>query len=192
MRHPRRHVTRACLCAVVLALGLHAPAMSEMVEVEACDVGLIQNPELQTDVRFLVRYDLPAIVSGSRVELAVLETSAAVRRPGGVGALALDAFALSAPWDGESVEWNGGWAVPGGDLDRAYHAVWSVEPGEAETVRFDLTHIAGAWASGELENHGLIVMIAPGESGRFRPRCVLHGGDPLPKLRVWFRPQTSG
>ena len=188
MRHPVRHITHACLCMAVLALGLHAPAMSETVEVEACDVGLIQNPELQTDVRFLVRFDLPAVVSGSRVDLAILETTASVRRPGGVGALALDAFAVSAPWDGESVEWSGGWDVPGGDFDRTCHAVWSVEAGEAETVKFDLTYLARAWASGELENHGLVVMIAPGESGRFRPSCMLPGGDLLPRLLLWYTP----
>jgi hypothetical protein len=189
MVHRKAHPTGCLLVVAVLALAASAPVHSAMVTLDATDIALIQDPEVLTEIRFLVRFELPTHVMAGDAELAILEFGAVVSCPDGVGGLTLDAYAVTGSWDSQSVVWSGGWETPGGDFDRSLHSVWSVGEGEAQPIRFDVTHIVHGWTRGESTNHGVIVTAAPGESGTFRPRALVHGGGAPAQLTIWFTPR---
>ena len=178
-------ITVSCLAGLLVLLVVSA-AGGKVVVLTPSDMGVIQNPEVPNDSRFLIRFEPSVELSGARVDLAVLEFTAAVSCPDSTLALTLDAFAVTSPWDGQSVEWNGGWDTPGGDVDRELHAVWTVALGNASKVRLDVTDMAQSWVSAERANHGLLVGAARGELGAMVP----HGGGPetedMPTMTIWY------
>ena len=154
-------------------------------------MGIIQNPEMPNDSRFLLRFEPSAELREARVDLAILEFTAAVSCPDSSRALTLDAFVVTNSWDGQSVEWNQGWDTPGGDIDRELHAVWTVAPSDSARIRFDVTDMTDGWLRVEFDNCGLMASIARGEAGAFSPRYVERGASSTPEVTIWYTPRLS-
>jgi hypothetical protein len=173
------------LLSGLLVLTASGPATAGKVTLAATDVGYIESDGPRPEGRILVRFDLPEAVLASEVEFAVLELRAPVTADEGVICVVVDGFPLTTEWDGATASWDGSWSTPGGDLDRAEHAVWIARPGEESVLRFDVTGMVAGWASGERRNCGLIVRSAPGEAGTMEPADAA-GGRGSPVLRVWY------
>lgn len=171
-------MSRAVLLGVVAgALGLAGAGATEAAEVvvSAADVGYIESPDPPYEGRVLVRFELPQTLSEVTVELAVLELRAAVACAGEGTSVLVDAFPLTTKWDGAAAAWDQGWVTPGGDFDPSFHGVWATAPGDSSVLRFDVTGMVEAWASGRRENHGILLATEPGEACVIRARS-LHGG----------------
>jgi len=153
------------LLAGLLALSASEPADARKVTLAASDVGYIESDGPRPEGRILVRFDLPDAVLAGEVEFAILELRAPVTADEGVSCIVVDAFPVTVEWDGATVSWDGSWSTPGGDYDRAEHAVWIARPGEESVLRFDVTDMVAGWASGAIPNNGLVLMTSPGWPG---------------------------
>ena len=177
---------RSLLPLVLLVLAVAVgPSGAASVLVPAADVALIRNPESGTEMRSLMRFDLSGELAGTTIEFAVVEFRAIVTSADAGGVLTLDAFPVTTEWSGDAVAWDEGWSTPGGDFDRTIHAVWTAVSGESSVVRFDVTDMVAAWASGAYPNCGLIVRAAPGETGAAQPVGVA-GERGAPMLKIWY------
>jgi hypothetical protein len=174
------------LLACVLALA--APARAGKVVLTRADVGYIENPEPPYEGRYLVRFELPEMLSRCTVELAILELRAPVASPDGTGGIAIDVFPLAAEWDPATADWTQGWSVPGGDFDMSLHAGWEARSGESSLMRFDVTGMVSAWASGKLTNHGLLVTTDPSDDGVIGSQDSRGAEAPILKIYYTDRP----
>jgi len=158
-----RRASRWILLAGVLALA--ATAHAGKVVLSNAEVGYIGSPEPRYEGRYLIRFELPELLSRCTVELAILEVRAPVTCPEGTGGVAVDVFPLTREWDAATADWSEGWSTPGGDFDMSLHGGWGARPGESSLMRFDVTDMVAAWTSGKLRNCGLLVTAEPGEPG---------------------------
>jgi hypothetical protein len=173
------------LLAGLLALNASEPADAGKVTLTASDVGYIESDGPRPEGRILVRFELPEEVLAGEVEFAVLELRAPVTADEGVSCVVVDAFPLTAEWDGATVSWDGSWSTPGGDYDRTEHAVWIARPDEGSVLRFDATDMVAGWASGTIPNNGLVLLTSPGWPGAIGASDA-QGADPAaPTLRVY-------
>ena len=177
---------------LVVLVTVATPAIASNVTVSATDLAVITNPENAAETRTLVRFDQPEELVGATVEFAVVEYRASVSSSDAAGVLTMDAFPVTTEWDGDTVEWAGGWSTAGGDFDRQVHAVWTTVAGESSVVRFDVTDMVAAWVSGTSPNRGLIVRAAPGEVGAAHPAGTA-GERGAPMLTIWYTgPEQHG
>jgi hypothetical protein len=179
-----RRASRWILLAGVLALA--ATAHAGTVVLSKADVGYVGSPEPPYEGRYLVRFGLPELLSRCTVELAILELRAPVTCPEGTGGVAVDVFPLTGEWDAATVDWSEGWSTPGGDFDMSLHGGWEARPGEHSLMRFDVTDMVVAWASGKLENMGLLVTAEPGDPGVIGPSTLRGDEAEIPTLRVYY------
>jgi len=96
----------------------------------------------------LVRFDAAAI-SGQTVDSATLRLYLADLRAGG----SIRVHAITSPWTESSVTWNTGPSYE--PVPEAVIAVGSADVGS--TVSIDLTDLAAKWASGAVQNHGVLL-----------------------------------
>ena len=183
-------ITVSCL-AGLLVLSVVGTAGGRVAVLTPSDMGIIQNPGMPNDSRLLLRFEPPPELREARVDLAVLEFTAAVSCPDNSPALTLDAFALTSSWDGQNVEWNQGWDTPGGDINRGVHALWTVAPSDSARIRFDVTDMMDGWLRVERDNCGLMTSIARGEAGVFSPPYVDGGAVSTPKVTIWYTPRVA-
>lgn len=175
----------------LLVLAASVPAGAARMTLSAVDVGYIESGGPRPEGRVLVRFEMPELRAGA-VESAVIELRALISAEDGASCVVLDAFPLSAEWDGATVAWDEGWTTPGGDFDRSEHAVWIAQPGEESLLRFDVTDMVSGWASGRLTNNGVVLAVSPGWPGALGP-CDLQGADvPVPVLKIHYTPHPDG
>lgn len=186
-----RHTAIAFWLTCLLVLGTAVPVVGGVATLTPCDTGIIRNPEMPNDSRFLLRFEPPAELRGAQVDLAILEFTAAVSCPDSTRALTIDAFAVTSSWDGQSVAWSDGWDAPGGDVDRGVHAVWTVAPGDDASIRFDVTEMMAGWLRTGRDNCGLMACVARGEVGAFSPRRNNRDTAGAPMVTVWYTPRSS-
>jgi len=136
----------------------------------------------------LVRFAIPGELRTGCVDLAVLELRAPVSSDGHASRVPLEAYPLTAEWDGGTVDWDGAWTTPGGDYDASVQAVWFAEPGESSAARFDVTDVVAAWASDALANCGLLAAVECGSPGSIGQADGQGAGSEVPVLRVWYTP----
>lgn len=165
-----------------------SPCAGRRATTPLADAAVIRSPEEDTDCRFLARFEMSDGLSAGRLELAVLEFRVAVVCPHDVDGLALEAYPVTTPWQGETVGWIEGWDTAGGDVNRALHTSWTAAPGDSAVMRFDVTDMVAAWTSQETENHGILMMRAGGERARVGPMVSAGGPKLLPGLVVWYTP----
>jgi hypothetical protein len=158
----RRAIRWILLAGVLVAA---ATAHAGTVVLSTADVGFIRSPEPPYEGRYLVRFELPEMLSRCTVELAILEVRAPVTCPERTGGVAVDVFPLTGEWDPATADWSEGWSTPGGDFDLSLHGGWGARSGESSLMRFDVTDMAIAWASGALANCGMLVAVEPGAPG---------------------------
>jgi hypothetical protein len=176
-------------CLLVLAASVAAGARS--MTLPAVDAGYIVSDAPAPEGRILVRFEMPEELRQGMVEFAVLELRASVSSNDEVSCVVLDSFPLTTEWDGATVGWDGTWTSPGGDFDRSEHAVWIAQPGEDSLLRFDVTDMVRAWASGGLRNCGVVVAASGGAQGAVGP-CDLHRAEVnVPVLKVQYTPHAD-
>jgi len=175
----------------LLVLGASEPAAAGKVTLAAADVGYIESDGPEAEGRILVRFELPEAFLTSEVEFAVLELRAPVSADEDVSCVVVDAFAMTAGWDGATVSWDGSWDIPGGDFDLTEHAVWIARPGASSVLRFDVTDMVSGWATGTVPNHGLVLAVSPGWPGAVGA-CDSHGAaGGAPVLSVRYTPRSE-
>jgi hypothetical protein len=180
------------LLAGLLVLSASAPADAGKVTLTAADVGYIESEGPRPEGRILVRFDLPQVVQAGEVEFAVLELRAPVTVDEGVSCVVVDAFPVTTEWDGATASWDGSWETPGGDYDRAEHAVWIARPGEESVLRFDVTEMVVGWASGTIPNNGLVLLTSPGWPGAVGASDAHGAESTVPTLVVRCTPHAGG
>jgi hypothetical protein len=174
------------LAAVTLVLlATVVPGKAGSLSVPAADAAVIENPECVAERHTLLRFELPDELAGATIELAIVEFRASVTSSDTTGALVLDAFAVTTEWSGGTVGWADGWSTPGGDFDRFLHGVWTAPSGQSSIVRFDVTSMVRAWASGSCANRGVIVRAGSGMIGGVEP-AGMAGGEGSPLLLVYY------
>jgi hypothetical protein len=179
------------LVAGLLLLVASAPADGRKVTLTAADVGYIESDGPRPEGRILARFELPEVIRLGDVEFAVLELRARVTADEGVSCVVVDAFPLTAEWDGATVSWDASWSTPGGDYDRVEHAVWIARPGEDSILRFDATEMVAGWASGAIPNNGLVLMTSPGWPGAIGASDAHGVAGHGPVLEVRYSPDRG-
>jgi hypothetical protein len=179
----------AC-CLLILAAS--QPVDAARLTLTAADTGYIESGEPPYEGRVLVRFAIPEELTTGRVDLAVLELRAAVSSDGNASRVPLEAHPLTTEWDGGTVSWDGTWTIPGGDFDPSMQSIWFARRGEGSVVRFDVTDMVAAWASGALANCGVLVAVSPGAAGSIVEVDAQGGGAETPALQVWYAPRRDG
>jgi len=174
------------LSLLILGSAMAMGAAGQEVLLEACDVASIVDPVETTDLRLLMRFEIPEELSSAIIELAVVEFEAGVQADAAGGGLALSAFPLTSNWSPASADWASGWENAGGDFDRGTHAASVARPSDAALIRLDVTDFVGLWAASPESNVGLIVTKPDGEAGQFSPACTEGSRTGQPVLRIWY------
>lgn len=98
---------------------------------------------------------------------------------------------VTSAWSEEAATWErrllgGSWSEPGGDFDPQPVAEFTIGPEESDSVRVDFPlELIAAWRSGEVENHGLIlIQQTPGASIEFASRGLVGTNRNGPLLDV--------
>jgi hypothetical protein len=178
--------------AGLLVLGASAPADARKLTLAAEDVGYIESDWPGPEGRILVRFETPEALRVGQVEFAVLELRAAISADEGVSCVVVDAFPLTTEWNGATVGWDGMWSTPGGDYDRAEHAVWIARPGEDSVLRFDVTDMVSGWASGAMTNYGVVLAVSPGWPGALAASDAQGAETAVPTLLVYYTRPMDG
>jgi hypothetical protein len=191
MNHYRPRWASAVLAIVaVLALGQGITYGATLV-LAPSQQAAISNPADAAELRLLLQIDVPRALSEGTVELAILELPYRVACPESTGVVTVEAYLVTTSWSEGSVEWENTWSTPGGDVDGTRHAVWEATCGDSARLRFDITDMVSAWAMGEVQDHGLLVKLAPGETGSID----LSGGPDRsswePRALVWYTPRRE-
>jgi hypothetical protein len=102
---------------------------------------------------------------------------------------------VTSAWSEEASTWErrllgGSWSEPGGDFDPEPIAEFTIGPEESDSVRVDFPlELIAAWRSGEMENHGLIlIQQTPGDAVEFASRGLAgtNRNGPLLDVEIEF------
>jgi hypothetical protein len=66
--------------------------------------------------------------------------------------------------------------------------MWTTHQGNARAIRFDVTDPVSVWSARERENWGVMLAVAPEESGMFAPAGLDGRGSRGPRVTVWYTP----
>lgn len=163
---------------VLLSLTLAAVEARELV-VEADEVAGIRASDESTDVRFLMRFEMPEKLEDQSVDFVCVSFD--VNCDGDKGAVSLEAFRVTTAWDASSVGWSGPWERDGGDWDADVSAEWVVPEGVAKAVYLDVTDFVNRWLKDPSSNFGIIVNVSGPLSGAFSL-----SGPRVPQLRILY------
>lgn len=147
----RAEVSLVVTCLAILAGG-GTPATGATLLIGSSDVSAHADEDTTTGQYYTLSYRLPANLSPTRIERAVLEVyvdvGAKVRDDYINDAPMLEVCALKQPYSGTLVR---------ADLDLATDSARPIARGRARRVMVDITEIFRAQLSGRLENNGLVV-----------------------------------
>ena len=142
--------------AALMTVGLSVPlSAQETLTIDLPEPHEITSPP-PTIYRYLVPVSLPVELQGATVEFATLElyleSDVSDSLP-----LAVEAFAISTPWDPDNTTWDVPWEVPGGDFYTTHmsHFAFAVE--EEAHIKTDVTTMIRAWAEEDLSQYGIIL-----------------------------------
>jgi len=148
--------------------------------VNATDVVVIRSSVASQDVRFLIKFPLPEVLTGKSVDFARVEFGAGCK--GARGVVSLEAFRVTTAWNAVSVNWTQPWRKAGGDWDSDMSMDWVVPAGEGKTVHFDVTDFVNGWLKEPSSNFGILVKVSEPFMGTFSTAAA----QGLPKLRVLY------
>jgi len=177
----------ACLAVVVCPR--HADAA--VLRIPVTERAVITNPSVLGERRILMKFELPRLLSDAEVEIAMLEFRTPVDAAGCSGGVAVDCFAVTAPWSEETASWNDGWSSAGGDFDGARHAAWAAAPEDSSLIQFDVTSTAADWASGTAGNNGVVISVSPASGGALATGSGVAAVAHEATLVVWYAPHRD-
>ncbi|MFH0779195.1 MAG: DNRLRE domain-containing protein [Candidatus Eisenbacteria bacterium] len=166
---------------VLLAAALPAlcpvHVLGETVEIEAQDAAVIGPGGDSDELRLLVRFSMPEVLSEGTVDFACMMFEADCE--GEKGLFSSQAFALAKEWSSETVSWGEGWDKAGGDWDKSLSSYSIGEVGDGRTVEFDVTDFVNGWLAEPSKNFGLIVKVSGPYLGTFAVKRAK-----APRLRI--------
>jgi hypothetical protein len=148
--------------------------------VNATDVVVIRSSVASQDVRFLIKFPLPEVLTGKSVDFARVEFGAGCK--GAKGVVSLEAFRVTTAWNVAGVSWTQPWGKAGGDWDSDMSADWIVPVGEGKPVYLDITDFVNGWLEKPSGNLGILVKVSEPFLGTFSTAA----GQGLAKLRVLY------
>lgn len=150
---------KASTCLVVIILvTLAAPCFAlDSLIVNINQVAVMANPTDPTDVRELVRFDLPQQLDSTKyVTYAELRFNVninrQIERP-----IRLRVSPLTSSWSPNNIGWSGPWSHPGGDFADSISCIGHIDTTGEFTVRIDVARIVQNYIRGHLSNNGLII-----------------------------------
>jgi hypothetical protein len=179
-----RHVVGvALLVATVFGGQTHASTLDLALEESAC----IADPSDPGSWRILLRFEIPDVLGGAAVDLAVLRVEVPTDSQE-AREVSVEIFPVTCVWSAEGVVWGEEWQSGEGVWDAHRGSIGSVIGSEQGELRADVTAIVGRWLRDDAEAHGLV--LAPSAGG---PPPALTGPPPEVSLRVWYTgAQRSG
>jgi hypothetical protein len=164
------------LSAVTFAVGADASMIDLTLEESAC----VADPDDAGDWRVLLRFEVPDVLEGGTVDLAVLRVVMPIdcdeERE-----ISVEAFPVTCAWSAEGVVWGVGWQSGEGVWDERRGSISTVVGGEGSVMAIDATHIVGKWFQGNEAAQGLV--LAPFARGAF---AALAAPPSEVALRVWY------
>jgi hypothetical protein len=117
----------------------------------------MSNPTDPTDVRALIRFDLPSILDTTKyvtyAELRIeVNTTQGFTRP-----IRLRISPITRPWTIGNIGWNAPWGHPGGDFADTIGSIGHIDTVGQFVVRIDIANIIQDYIRGYYPNHGLII-----------------------------------
>jgi hypothetical protein len=117
----------------------------------------IVNPSDPTDVRALIRFDLPTELDTTKfVTYAELRFGVSVaqrfERP-----IRLKVSPLTRQWSPQNMSWGGPWNHPGGDFADTISCIAHMDSSGQSNIRVDIARIIQYFVRGNIPNHGLII-----------------------------------
>ena len=174
-----RRTNIAPVVLVCLALW-SANSWGRSLEIDANQAAVIKPSVESSEVRLLVQFALPNVLSGHSIDFACMSFGADCA--GDKGAISFQAFALTSGWDAKSVSWTGPWENAGGDWNRSLSTYGISEAGSGKTAELDVTEFANRWLKEPSKNFGIVIKV----SGPFSGTFTTDRSKGLPKLRVLY------
>ena len=183
-----RRYTRTVLTGITLAL-LSFPATSTMagnLTLSATDFARVLDPGGTSISRILYRFELPDTLAIARVDRALLRLPVTTDT-------VIQEFALLALPVGDN--WTGGGATlsfPDLEVVDSVSADYTGQLSPGQTVEVDITYLVKAWASGQIDNKGMVIqsMTDEPEPMEIPGRLVFPAAGQV-NLEVWFAPSAS-
>ena len=147
----------SALVITLSALLNGAAAQAAGLTIPLAEAAVISEPGNPTNVRVLLRFDVPLSLSGSTVDLAMLHIALPLAEAD-VDEVPFEVFPVTREWSAGEVAWDEGWADGDGTWSRADGALIDIPVGEERSVRIDVTRLVQTWVDGGLANHGSVLV----------------------------------
>ena len=128
-----------------------------------------------------MRLDLPNLAEGQRVCYADIQFPMENLGP----YQELELYELASEWDAGSVDWDGVWNTPGGDVRGERQGCWITDERTGNLVKFVVTRPVARFMSGEDVNHGFVVLT----TGENPQKLALPSENPV--LTVYTGPESG-
>jgi hypothetical protein len=170
----------AASVGVLAVTALVATASASMVDLTLEESACIADPADAANWRVLLRFEIPDVLSGATVDLAVLRMVIPIdcdeERE-----ISVEAFPVTCVWSAEGVVWGEGWQSGEGVWDEHRGSISSVVTGEHPATAVDVTHIVGKWLEANEAAQGLVLVPFVPE-----PVGALAAPPSEVALRVWY------
>jgi hypothetical protein len=152
-----RLFTLALVMTIVVLASNSGHALDSLI-VNINQAAAIVNPEDATDVRALLRFDLPTIHDTTKIvtfaELRfVVNTPVAFERP-----IRLKICPITRSWSPTgNIGWSGPWTHPVGDFADTISCMAHIDTCGQTTIKADVARLIRYYINNNLENNGLII-----------------------------------
>jgi hypothetical protein len=175
-----------CLAFVA---SIPAPAWSlDSLVVSLDEAAAIVNPEDQTDVRILLKFDpLTSLDSNDVVMIAKLRSTVnVVNAP--ARSILLHVDPLGTDWNANTVGWSSPWTNAGGDIEENLSVMGRITQADSQNVQIDITRIIKRIAAGSIDDYGIMLRQIGATKRQFAVRNSSQpgGGHPLVELVIYY------
>lgn len=154
----RSKIFHLALVMTIIALVANSGHALDSLIVNINQAAAIVNPEDATDVRALLRFDLPTILDTTKIvtfaELRfVVNTPLAFERP-----IRLKICPITRNWSPTgNIGWSGPWIHPGGDFADTISCIAHIDTCGQTKIKAEVARLITYYIHYNLENNGLII-----------------------------------